>query len=75
MKKQYITPLTEIVQVRTYRLLLDEGDGEGSIKTDPNPSAWSVNKRVGARSYDGNFLEEDTGEQGYGYRRYNLWDR
>lgn len=75
MKKQYITPLTEIVQVRTYRLLLGDGDGTGSIETDPNPSVWSVHKRVDARSYDGNFLEEDTGEQGYGYRRYNLWDR
>jgi hypothetical protein len=73
MKKQYITPLTEIVQVRTYRMLL--GDGTGTIETDPNPSEWSVNTRVDARSYDGNFLEEDTGEQGYGYRRYNLWDR
>lgn len=73
MKKQYITPLTEIVQVRTYRLLL--GDGEGAIEIDSNPSVWSVHKRVDARSYDGNFLEEDTGEQGYGYRRYNLWDR
>ena len=73
MKKQYITPLTEIVQVRTYRMLL--GDDEGAIEIDPNPSEWSVNTRVDARSYDGNFLEEDTGEQGDGYRRYNLWDR
>lgn len=73
MKKQYITPLTEIVQVRTYRMLL--GDGTGNIEIDSNPSTWSVHKRVDARSYDGNFLEEDTGEQGYGYRRYNLWDR
>ena len=73
MKKQYITPLTEIVQVRTYRMLL--GDDTGAIEIDSNPSEWSVNTRVDARSYDGNFLEEDTGEQGDGYRRYNLWDR
>lgn len=74
MKKQYITPLTEIVQVRTYRLLLDEGDGTGSIKTDPNPSAWSVNRRGDARSQDMEFMEEDTSGKGFGYRRYNLWE-
>ena len=70
MKKQYITPLTEIVLVRTYRLLL--GDGEGTIETDPNPSEWSVNRRGDARSQDMEFMEEDT--NGFGYRRYNLWD-
>ena len=70
MKKQYITPLTEIVLVRTYRLLL--GDGEGTIETDPNPSEWSVNRRGDARSQDMEFMEEDTNR--YGYRRYNLWD-
>lgn len=75
MKKQYITPLTEIVQVHTYRMLLGDGTGEGAIEIDSNFSEWSVNTRGDARSYDGNFLEEDTGEQGYGYRRYNLWDR
>ena len=72
MKKQYITPLTEIVQVRTYRMLL--GDGTGGIDTDPNPSTWSVNKRVDARSQDMEFMEEDTNGKGFGYRRYNLWD-
>lgn len=72
MKKQYITPLTEIVQVRTYRMLL--GDGTGAIETDPNPSTWSVNKRVDARSQDMEFMEEDTSGKGFGYRRYNLWD-
>ena len=72
MKKQYITPLTEIVQVRTYRLLL--GDGTGSIKTDPNPSDGSVNYRGDARSQDMEFMEEDTNGKGFGYRRYNLWD-
>ena len=72
MKKQYITPLTEIVQVRTYRMLL--GDGTGSIDTDPNPSAWSVNRRGDARSQDMEFMEEDTSGKGFGYRRYNLWE-
>ena len=72
MKKQYITPLTEIVLVRTYRLLL--GDGEGTIETDPNPSEWSVNRRGDARSQDMEFMEEDTNGKGFGYRRYNLWE-
>ena len=72
MKKQYITPLTEIVQVRTYRMLL--GDGTGSIKTDPNPSEGSVNYRGDARSQDMEFMEEDTSGKGFGYRRYNLWE-
>ena len=33
MKKQYITPLTEIVQVRTYRMLLDEGAAGRAVET------------------------------------------
>ena len=70
MKKQYIAPFTEVVNVRTYRLLQD---GTDIIKPDPNPSDWSANDWVEGRRTD--YMEEDTSDEGYGYRRYNLWDR
>ena len=71
MKKQYIAPLTEVVNVRTYRLL--QGDATGTITPDPNPSDWSTNDWVDGRRTD--YMEEDAEDEGYGYRRYNLWDR
>ncbi|MBQ3742136.1 MAG: hypothetical protein II854_07090 [Prevotella sp.] len=71
MKKQYIAPLTEVVNVRTYRLL--QGDATGTITPDPNPSDWSTNDWVDGRRTD--YMEEDTEDEGFGYRRYNLWDR
>ena len=70
MKKQYISPLTEVVNVRTYRLLQD---GTDIIKPDPNPSLSSTNDWVDGRRTD--YMEEDTEDTGFGYRRYNLWDR
>ena len=71
MKKQYISPLTEVVDVRTYRLLQD---GTDIIKPDPNPAGFSYNDDIDARGTD--FLEDEgNGEGGFGYRRYNLWDR
>jgi len=70
MKKQYISPLTEVVNVRTYRLLQD---GTDIIKPDANPSLSSGNDWVDGRRTD--YMEEDTEDEGYGYRRYNLWDR
>ncbi len=71
MKKQYIAPLTEVVNVRTYRLL--QGDATGTITPDPSPSDWSTNDWVDGRRTD--YMEEDTEDKGFGYRRYNLWDR
>ena len=35
MKKQYIAPFTEVVNVRTYRLL--QGDTTDNITPDPSP--------------------------------------
>ena len=70
MKKQYISPLTEVVNVRTYRLLQD---GTDIIKPDPHPSLSSTNNWVEGRRTD--YMEEDTEDEGFGYRRYNLWDR
>ena len=59
-KKQYISPLTEVI---TNDYLCD---GE-TIK-------WSQEAEDGAaRTVD--FMEDESEDNGMGYRRYNLWDR
>jgi len=64
MKKLYIKPETEVV-TNDY---LCEPDAPL-----PEQSRSNGTEDFGARETE-QFMEEDSNDKGFGYRRYNLWD-
>jgi len=62
MKKTYIKPKTEIFRAPWLLQNVEENLNTHSIKSG---------KQADARETE-QFMEEDT--NGFGYRRYNLWD-
>ncbi|MBR2249069.1 MAG: hypothetical protein IJ844_00905 [Prevotella sp.] len=64
MKRTYIKPKTEIFQAPWLLQSVEENFNTLSIRSGKN---------AGARGTD--FMEDESEDNGMGYRRYNLWDR
>lgn len=64
MKKTYIKPKTEIFRAPWLLQGVEENLNTHSIKSG---------KQADARDTE-QFMEEDSNDKGFGYRRYNLWE-
>ncbi len=66
MKRKYIKPTTEVFASIEEPMMVDISGGNDN-------SGQSDDGGVGARGTE--FMEDESEDNGMGYRRYNLWDR